>query len=206
MGNDHKKQVPKQSASDQMFDMLFEFKMMAKNLQKQSVKAVQEEKFSVMKVKEAIERNNIETAKIHATDAIRKKNESRRLLILSSKIDAVHSRLQNAYQTSKLTEGMQTLTRQMNSALGSMDLVQVNETMKGFENMFDNLDVNAEFMDRVMDNVNAGTADESGVKDLIGQVATEFNIKLESEFSDVSIKNKQQEKVQPKEMNQNLKT
>jgi hypothetical protein len=72
---------------------------------------------------------------------------------------------------------MQQLTGTMSNALGAMDLVKVNETMNGFEKMFDNLDVNAEFMDKVMDNVNAGTYEEKDVNSLIGQVAKEFNIK-----------------------------
>ena len=88
---------------------------------------------------------------------------------------------------------MQQLTGTMCSALGSMDLVKVNETMQNFEKMFDNLDVNAEFMDRVMDNVNAGTYEEKDVNTLIGQVAQEFSIKLKDEFSDISVKSKQPE-------------
>jgi hypothetical protein len=84
---------------------------------------------------------------------------------------------------------MQQLTQTMTSALGAMDLVKINESMSNFEKMFDNLDVNAEFMDRVMDNVNAGTYEEKDVNGLIGQVAQEFNIKLEDQFSDISAKN-----------------
>jgi hypothetical protein len=80
------------------------------------------------------------------------------------------------------------LTSTMCGALNAMDLVKVNETMKNFEKMFDNLDVNAEFMDRVMDNVNAGTYEEKDVNNLIGQVAQEFSLKLQDEFSDISVK------------------
>lgn len=86
---------------------------------------------------------------------------------------------------------MQKLTTQMSSALGNMDLVKVTDTMGNFEKMFDNLDVNAEFMDRAMDNVSAGMADEKDVNQLIGQVAEEFNMKLEGEFAEISTKNKE---------------
>jgi hypothetical protein len=93
----------------------------------------------------------------------------------------------------------------MCSALGTMDLVKVNETMGNFEKMFDNLDVNAEFMDRVMDNVNAGTYEEKDVNSLIGQVAQEFSLKLKDEFSDISVKNKQPEqKVQEDHLSQKI--
>lgn len=99
MGNEsNKKAKPEPSASDKMFDTIFEFKMMAKNFKKESAKSEQQEKQLRTKVREAIEKNMGETAKIFAGDAIRKKNEAKRYLVLGSKLEAVTSRLQNAYQ------------------------------------------------------------------------------------------------------------
>ncbi len=88
------------------------------------------------------------------------------------------------------------MTSKLFSALGSMDLVKVNETMGNFEKMFDNLDVNNEMMNQVFDNVNAGTYNEKEVNNLIGQVAEEFNMKLEGEFSEIGVKSKEGVKVQ----------
>jgi charged multivesicular body protein 1 len=104
MGNkvEKKPEPKKQSASDQMFDMIFEFKSVAKQMKKESTKAENQEKQAILKVKEAIEKNLVDSARIYASDAIRKKNEAKRYLVLSSKLDAVHSRLQNAYQTQKV--------------------------------------------------------------------------------------------------------
>ena len=103
MGNKvEKKPEPKQSASDQMFDMIFEFKSVSKQMKKESTKAEAGERQAILRVKEAIERNLPDQAKIHAADAIRKKNEAKRYLILSSKLDAVYSRLQNAYNTQRV--------------------------------------------------------------------------------------------------------
>ncbi len=76
------------------------------------------------------------------------------------------------------------MTSQMSTALGAMDLVKVNETMSNFETMFDNLDVNNEMMNQVFDNVNAGAFNEKEVNGLIGQVAEEFNMKMEEGFVD----------------------
>jgi charged multivesicular body protein 1 len=102
MGNENKKPVPEPSASDKMFDMIFEFKMMSKSFKKEALKSENQEKQFVLKVKEAIEKNLPETAKIHAADAIRKKTEARRYLLLSSKLEAVQQRIQTAYQTQRV--------------------------------------------------------------------------------------------------------
>jgi hypothetical protein len=105
MGNKQEKPkevAPQQSASDQMFDTIFEFKSVAKQMKKEATEAENQEKQAILKVKDAIEKNLLDSARIHASDAIRKKNEARRYLVLSSKLDAVYSRLQNAYQTQKV--------------------------------------------------------------------------------------------------------
>src|SRR5689334_7026604 len=88
----------------------------------------------------------------------------------------------------------------MSKALGSMDLVQINETMQNFEKMFDNLDVNTQFMDQVMDNATAETYKEKDVDNLIGQIAKEFSLKVQDDFLDFPAGNKvPHQKVQQKE-------
>lgn len=89
----------------------------------------------------------------------------------------------------------------MTSALGSMDLVQVNEVMNGFETMFDNLDVNSELMNGVFDNVNAGATNEKEVNNLIEQVAVGFGMQLEGDFAEIKTASKVQgEKVSGQEL------
>ena len=97
-------EAPKESPSDQMFDMIFEFKMISKEFKKSSLTAAKEEKESIMRVKNAKEKNLPEAARIHAADAIRKKNETKQYLMLSSKIEAVQSRLQHAFKTQKVSK------------------------------------------------------------------------------------------------------
>ena len=85
---------------------------------------------------------------------------------------------------------MQQMTQKLGGALGAMDLVQINETMTSFEQLFDNLDTNNNLMDQVFDNVNAGTINEKEVSSLISQVAEENHMKLDGEFAELSVKNK----------------
>jgi division protein CdvB (Snf7/Vps24/ESCRT-III family) len=59
--------------------------------------------------------------------------------------------------------------------------------MAQFETMFDNLGVQAEIMDQVMDNVQAGSYAEKDVSSLINQVAEENNMKVSQEFESVGL-------------------
>ena len=103
MGN-QPKEIPKpqESPSDKMIEMIFDFKTMAREFNKCCMKCKNEEKSVKLKVKQAIEKNDMSSAKMFAADAIRKQNEARRYQNLSFKMDAIHSRLRNAYQTQKV--------------------------------------------------------------------------------------------------------
>jgi charged multivesicular body protein 1 len=183
MGNEHQKKnqgppQPQQSASDKMFDNIFEFKMMSKQFGKEAKKSEANHKKLLNKVKDCIAKGNYEQAKVAASDAIRSKNEAKRYTVLSSKIETISQRLQSAYNTQRLTENMKSLTDKMVHAAGIMDMVQINETMANFEKMFDDVDVNANMMDQVMDNVNAGTVNDVEVNNLINQVAEANGMKV----------------------------
>ena len=166
---------------------MFEFKMMAKSMTKESAKAEAQSKKLVDRVKACIAKGDYEQAKVAASDAIREKNNVKRYRVLSSKIDTVAQRLQTAYQNQRLTEQMQSLTQQMVGAGNMMDMVKMTETMANFEKLFDDLDVNSAMMDQVFDNVNAGTVNDAEVNTLIQQVAQQNGMKLSEDFDNVQI-------------------
>lgn len=68
----------------------------AKSLQRQSKKATKDEGTEKAKLKKALAQGNTEGARIYASNAIRKNNESLNLLRLASRIDAVASRVETA--------------------------------------------------------------------------------------------------------------
>ena len=161
---------------------MFEFKMMAKSMAKESANAESQSKSLVEKVKKCIAKGDYEQAKVAASDAIRQKNMVKRYRVLSSKVDTVAQRLKTAYQNQRLTEQMQSLTQQLLGAGNVMDIVKMTETMSNFEKLFDDLDVNSNMMDQVFDNVNAGTVNENEVNQLINQVAEANGMKVMDEL------------------------
>ncbi|CAB1352718.1 unnamed protein product, partial [Coregonus sp. 'balchen'] len=82
---------------------LFNLKFSAKELQRNSKKCDKEEKAEKAKVKKAIQKGNVEVARIHAENAIRQKNQSVNFLRMSARIDAVASRVQTAVTMNKIS-------------------------------------------------------------------------------------------------------
>ena len=69
--------------------------------------------------------NNPDGARIHAQNAIRKKNEAINYLRLSSRVDAVASKVQTAVSLKQVTKNLRGVVQQMDRAMQSMNLEQV---------------------------------------------------------------------------------
>ena len=122
-----KKQPQPQDPSDKLFDTMFEFKMMAKSMERESKKSDAQSKNLIKKVKACIAKGDYDQAKVAASDAIRQKNMVKRYRVLSSKIDAVAQKLKSAYQNQKLSEQITSLTQQLVGANNMMDIVKIRQ-------------------------------------------------------------------------------
>lgn len=110
-------------------ESLFQLKFTAKSLQRQSKKATKDEAAEKAKLKKALSQGNAEGARIYASNAIRKNNESLNLLRLSSRIDAVASRVETAVTMRGVTSSMASVVKGMDKAMDSMNLEQVSRQL-----------------------------------------------------------------------------
>lgn len=78
-----------------MQDDMMNMKMLAKQLNRSASKCEADEKKEKLNVKKAIEKGNVQGARIYCQNAIRKKNEALQHMMLSSQLDAVVSRLKS---------------------------------------------------------------------------------------------------------------
>lgn len=74
---------------------------------------------------QALSQGNTEGARIYAANSIRKKNEALNLLRLSSRIDAVASRVETAVSMRQVTGNMTSVVRGLDRAMQTMDLEKV---------------------------------------------------------------------------------
>lgn len=86
-----------------MTEHLFNLKFAVKELERNSKKCEKEEKLEKEKAKKAIQKGNMEVARIHAENAIRQKNQAINYLRMSARVDAVSSRVQTALTTRKVS-------------------------------------------------------------------------------------------------------
>jgi len=161
---------------------LFQLKFTAKQLSRQAKKAGKDEVAEKAKLKKAIQQGNIEGARIYAANAIRKKNESLNLLRLSSRIDAVSSRVQTAVTMQKVTGSMASVVKGMDKAMESMNLEKISMVMDKFESQFEDLDVQTQYMEGAIGNSTTMSTPQEEVDLLMQQVADEHGLELNQEL------------------------
>ncbi|OUC46648.1 SNF7 family protein [Trichinella nativa] len=134
---------------------LFNLKFASKELLRNAKKCDKEEKQEKTKLRNAIQKGNLECAQIHAENAIRKKNEGLNYMRMSSRIDAVAARVQTALTTKK-----------------------TSQLMDKFETEFVNLDVQSATMENAMSATSTLNAPQNEVDKLMQQVADEAGLEL----------------------------
>ena len=155
--------------SDALFNQIFEFRQMAKQMERQAAKSKNSQDLYTKKVKQAIQSNNVALAKQYGEQALRARKDVTRYTTLSSKINTISSKLNAAYKNHQLTNQMASLVNRLGGI--NLNSVEAVETLEKFEKMFDNLDVNQKMMDDVLDNIGVGTVNEQEVNELLAQCA-----------------------------------
>lgn len=161
---------------------LFNLRFAAKELQRNAKKCEKDEKTEKGKLKQAIQKGNVECARIHAENAIRKKNEALNYMRMSSRIDAVSARVQSAVTMKKVTSSMAGVVKAMESAMRSMNLEKVSQLMDRFERDFENLDVQSASMDGAMSATTTLNAPQGQIDSLMQEVADEAGLELNMEL------------------------
>lgn len=128
---------------------LFNMKFTSKQLQRMSNKSQKDYDKELLKVKKAMEKGDQETARIYSENAIRIKNTGNNYLRLSSKLDAVASRLDSAIKMKAVTQQMGQVTKGMDKILASMDIAKISAVMEKFEASFDEVDMRTQCPRRV---------------------------------------------------------
>merc|ERR1712080_776076 len=161
---------------------LFNLKFAAKDLERNAKKCDKEEKAEKLKLKKAIEKGNMEVAKIHAENAIRQKNQSLNYLRMSARVDATASRVQSAVTTKKVSNSMEGVVKGMSAAMKSMNLEKISTLMDNFEKEFEDLDVQTSVMEGAMSQTTATNIPQDAVEGLMKQAADEAGLELNMEL------------------------
>lgn len=165
-------------STKQMEQNLFNLKFAAKDLERNAKKSEKQEREEKVKLKKAIQKGNVEGARIHAENSIRQKNQALNYRKMSARVDAVAARVQTAVTTKQVTTSMGGVVKAMESAMKSMNLEKISQLMDRFEQQFENLDVQSQVMEDTMSASSTLTTPQNQVDALMQEVADEAGLEL----------------------------
>eukprot|EP01083_Nonionella_stella_P240337 840242_1 len=189
---------------------IFDLKFRSRQMEKQSKKFEKEYTAYTKKVKKAMEKGQLDVAKIHADTAIHKRNAGNQMLKLSSRLDAVVNRMESMLKQKQVTQMLSSVSKDLDPMINNNTLTKMSTVMDKFESQFQNLDIQSKVMEEAIDTGTASAFNENQVENLMQQIADENAMDVEELFDDAGIgKNKIKSKVvdethEEKQTTQNL--
>ncbi|CDW72242.1 snf7 family protein [Stylonychia lemnae] len=172
MGNTQKK--------PDLLDVAMDLKMTARSLEKQSQKVEQLEKAERKKILDAMNKNNMESAKIFAENVIRNRKEALNLKRFGIKMGALAAKLESAYRTQQISETISKTVPMLHNCMKKMDTLGIGASISEFENVFESLDVKTEELNGALENVYATTIDQGEVNSLLQEMKEAHGIEVGS--------------------------
>lgn len=168
-------------------DVVWDMRLKSKELKKMSEKCQKEMRTEKLRVKQEIQRSNADGARIFAQNAIRKHHESLNYLKLSSKMDAVASRLETANRAQSLSADIRRALPSLQNVMKDLDTESMTTNMDEFAALFENLDVRSEYVANAIDNTTASSMPTDQVEKLISQVADEHALDVSHMFENTPL-------------------
>jgi charged multivesicular body protein 1 len=123
-------------------------------------------------------------SRIHAENAIRKKNDSLNFLLFSSKLDATASQIQTASRTETITWEFSHLLPQLEDVMRNMNIENVGHTSE-FERLYDDILVATKYVCDSLESSTSVSAPRTFVDELLSQIASEHNIEVQAQNGEV---------------------
>lgn len=178
-------QQPLPQAVD-MQEIIFKMRFSSKTIGRQAAKSEKQIIVEQNKAKEALKKDNLAGARIHAENAIRNRSEQIGYLKLQSQLEAVAAKLHSQQFRSQVTKDMGVVTQNLNVALGSMNANEISQTMETFIKQSEDLDLQTKYMDSAIGESVSSATPETQVNGLLQRIADQNNIEFNDKLLDVN--------------------
>lgn len=160
--------------------VILDLRIKARELKRQSDRCYRESTQERGKIRRALLRNNQEGARIFAQNFIRKQQEGLHCLHMSSKLEAVASRLDGAHRSHQLTTKIHSVASGLSGALRKLDGSASLREIELFSKLFDDLDVRSDSVSSLLDASTSSAMPAREVENVMAEVANEYLIPLEN--------------------------
>eukprot|EP00948_MAST-09A_sp_MAST-9A-sp1_P003177 g3177.t1 len=157
-------------------DLIFDLKLNAKKCERQANMYLKKEALQKKKVAEMVKAGDSASARIYAELAISCKKQYLQMLKMSSKMEAIASRVKSADRNREMQPLMKKTCQQLNRAMTKLNLEKLGQEVSAFEQAFGELDVRDELMNRTVGGAVGNLTPLDEVDALLQKVGDEHNL------------------------------
>ena len=166
-------------------DTIFNLKFTKKSLERDIKRSETRVKTETLKVKDDIEKGDLVTARIHAENTIRHKNQRINYMKLSSKIDALICRLELSLKNGKLTDNIMNISYSLEKIQNDFSYNNVTDILCKFDENFEDFDVMVDSMNNSIKETTSDQIPEEEVINLIKYVSDIHSLEVKNEFMEL---------------------
>ncbi|XP_053308404.1 charged multivesicular body protein 2a-like [Spea bombifrons] len=154
-------------------------------LDKERQKLEQQEKKTIVDIKEMAKQGQMDTVKVMAKDLVRTRRYVKKFITMRAKIQAVSSKIQTLKSNDSMAQEMKGVTKAMATMNRQLQLPQIQNIMTEFEKQAEIVDMKEEMMNDAIDDAMGDEGDEEESDAVVSQVLDELGVTLTDELSNL---------------------
>ncbi|MHA2249694.1 MAG: Snf7 family protein [Candidatus Kariarchaeaceae archaeon] len=157
-------------------DHILNLKIVSRRLTKSQRKLENQEKKTERKIRAAIQKGDMQAAKMYAQDTVRSRKWARGYQSLMSKIDGLMFKLERAEAVQDIAKEMRGVSNTLRSANNALNLPEIDTLVGDMQEALDGIEDTSEIMEDSMDQLFESDADEVEIDNLLQEYGAEVGI------------------------------
>lgn len=155
---------------------LINLKMVNRRLNKSMKKLENTERQTERKIRQAIQKGDMQAARMYAQDTVRSRKWARGYQSLISKIDGLLFKLERADAVQSIAGEMKGVAKTLINANQSLNLPEIDHLVGDMQRALDGIEETSEIMEDSMDNLFEGDTDETEIDSLLTEYGVEVGL------------------------------
>lgn len=175
-------------------DHILNLKVVSRRLQRSQKKLENQEKQVEHKIRAAMQKGDMQAARMYAKDTVRSRKWARGYQSLISKIDGLVFKLERAEAVGSLAGEMKGVAQSLIAANNALNLPEIDNLVGNMQSALDGIEDTSEIMEDSVDQLFDNDTDETEVDNLLHEYGAEVGVSAEAGLPMPSTKSSELEK------------
>lgn len=157
-------------------DQIINLKLVSKRLARSQKKLENKEKQTERKIRGAMQKGDMQSARMYANDVVRSRKWARGYQSLTSKIDGLIFKLERTDAVQTLASEMKGVAKSLQAASGALDIAGMDDIVADMNESLENIEISSEMMEDSVDDLFSGDIEEGEVDNLLAEYGADIGI------------------------------